>query len=95
MRIWDIQELAAIACGLTEDQYSELLNSGKADEMLDEMLNSKFGMDLEQFSNVAEALLKFTPVLQSPLSGDLHHVFGVSEGSSGFRAILKAKAKPS
>lgn len=83
-----MQELAGAALGLTEDQTEDIING---DEDFDTPLLEKFNVDFEQFSNVAEALLKLTPVLKSPLSGDLDHAF-VKQVEGGYLAIIKTPA---
>ncbi|WPC72969.1 hypothetical protein [Vibrio porteresiae] len=88
MRHWELQELAGAALGLTEDQTEEIIDS---DEDFDTPLLKKFNIDFEQFSNVAEALLKLTPVLKSPLSGELDHAF-VKQVDGGYLAIIKTPA---
>ncbi|WP_345861253.1 hypothetical protein [Shewanella algae] len=88
MRYWEVQELAGAALGLTEDQTEDIING---DEDFDTPLLEKFNVDFEQFSNVAEALLKLTPVLKSPLSGDLDHAF-VKQVKGGYLAIIKTPA---
>ncbi|HCH2416250.1 TPA: hypothetical protein NKS14_004568 [Vibrio parahaemolyticus] len=88
MRCWEMQELAGAALGLTEDQTEDIING---DEDFDTPLLEKFNVDFEQFSNVAEALLKLTPVLKSPLSGDLDHAF-VKQVEGGYLAIIKTPA---
>lgn len=85
-RYWDIQQLAAYATGMTEDQYSEFLNN---DGDFDELLHEKFEIEFEQFSKVAEALLLLTPKVQAGISGDVYHAF-VNDGAM----VLRTKVEP-
>lgn len=88
MRYWDLQELAGAALGLTEEQIEEIING---DEDFDTPLLEKFDVDFAQFSGVAEALLKLTPVLTSPLSDERYHAF-VKQAKEGSIAIIKTPA---
>ena len=47
--------------------------------------------DFEKFYELIDDLLRFTPVLKSPLTGTLSHCFGVIENKDTglFRAIIK------
>jgi hypothetical protein len=47
--------------------------------------------DFEKFYELIDDLLRFTPVLKSPLTGTLSHCFGVIEDKDTglFRAIIK------
>ena len=47
--------------------------------------------DFDRFYELINDLLKFTPVLKSPLTGTLSHCFGVIENKDTglFRAIVK------
>lgn len=47
--------------------------------------------DFEKFYELIDDLLRFTPVLKSPLTGTLSHCFGVIEDKNTglFRAIVK------
>lgn len=47
--------------------------------------------DFERFCELIDDLLKFTPVLRSPITGTLSHCFGVIENKDTglFRAIVK------
>lgn len=80
-----MQELAGAALGLTEEQTAEIING---DEDFDTPLLDKFDVDFEQFSRVAESLLKLTPVLKSELSGGLNHCF-VRKTDCGYESIVK------
>lgn len=64
---FEVQELACYVCGLTEKQTDELLN--KDDRSEEELLFDRYGIDFEQFYNIVSDLIKFTPVVQTALSG--------------------------
>ena len=89
MRHWEMQELAGAALGLTEDQTDAVINDS---EDFDTPLFEKFGVDFEQFSKVAEALLPLTPVLKSPLTDDRNHAF-VRQVEGGYIAIIRTPAE--
>lgn len=88
MRHWEIQELAGAAMGWTEEQTKELING---DEDFDTPLLETLGVDFQQFSKVAEALLKLTPVVTSQVSDSREHAF-VKQVEGGYIAIIKAPA---
>lgn len=68
---FDLQEMAALACGMTESQSDEVINS---DEDFDTPLMDKLGVDFEQFSAVVEAILNDgkLKIGQSPLTGKIY-----------------------
>lgn len=68
----DLQMLAGAALGMTEEQTEAIIND---DENFDDPLLEKFGVDLEQFGEIAEALLPFTPTLRSELTETIYHAF--------------------
>lgn len=87
MDYFDSQMLAGAALGLTEDQTDEIIND---DEDFDSPLMEKFGVDLEQFTKIAEALLPLTPVIGSELTKQLYHAFG-RKAEGHWLAIVKQK----
>lgn len=64
---YDTLELANAVLGL--DEYNE--DFDKAEELLDE----RFNVSLEDFGKIAQALMKFTPGVASPLTGTLYQGF--------------------
>ncbi|HCE2091504.1 TPA: hypothetical protein NGT02_004521 [Vibrio parahaemolyticus] len=90
MRHWALQELAVAALGMTEEQYEEVLNG---DEDFDTPLHEKFGVDFDQFSQVAEALLKLTPVVTKGISKENVHAFVKLEEGHG-TIIIESPYKP-
>jgi hypothetical protein len=89
MNYFESQMLAGAALGMTEDQIEVILDD---DEDFDSPLMEKFGVDLEQFTKIAEALLPLTPMVQSELSNEILHAFGRRMGS-GWLAITTQKAE--
>lgn len=90
MDYFDLQLLAGAALGLTEEQTDEIIND---DEDFDTPLMEKFGVDFEQFSEVASALIHLTPTVQSPLTGKVSHAFVRQLGGGNCVAIAKIDAK--
>lgn len=86
----DLQILAGAALNLTEEQTEEIIND---DEDFDTPLLEKFGVDLEQFGEIASALLPFTPTLHSELTKTVYHAFVRQMGGGSCMAIVKQKAK--
>lgn len=71
MNYRDAQELACAILGLN---YDDLVDEGRENE-IDEALYEKFEIDMDQFVNIVEALLPFTPVVQAGLTGNKYHAF--------------------
>ncbi|MGR5465473.1 hypothetical protein ACPV5G_21305, partial [Photobacterium damselae] len=66
MSHFEFQQLAGVVLGLTDKQIDDIIDN---DEDFDTPLLEKFAIDFDQFTLIAEELLKLTPVLTSPLSG--------------------------
>lgn len=68
---FDLQEMAGLCCGLTEEQSDNIIND---DEDFDTPLLEKLGVDFEQFSAVAEAILNndLLKMGYSPLSKNIY-----------------------
>lgn len=90
MNYFDLQQLAGAALGMNEVQTDAIIDGN---EDFDTPLTEKFGIDFEQFSEVAQALLPLTPTVQSPLTGTIIHAFVRQLGDGKFLAIAKMKAK--
>lgn len=83
MRHWEIQELLCFASGMNDDQADDFCdNNGDYDSLAFDT----FAVDFEQFEQIAEALLKLTPLVESPLTGDVYHCFA---DVAKQRAIIK------
>lgn len=68
---WDIEELACVVLGKTEDELDEIINNGTIDEFLVE----RYGIDFETYSQIVKDLLYFTPHVSGALSGEKYHAF--------------------
>ena len=71
MNYYDAQILA---CAILGVNYDDLVDEGREDE-IEEAIYVKFGIDMEQFTNIVEALLPFTPIVQAGLTGNMYHAF--------------------
>ena len=89
----DYQELALAALGYTEEASERIMNSENTDEVIDDQLCDKFNLDYDSFVDLVAVLLKFTPVLQSPISKEVYHAFGRLHNNGTFIAILKQKVE--
>lgn len=89
MSHFEFQQLAGVVLGLTDKQIDDIIDN---DEDFDTPLLEKFAIDFDQFTLIAEELLKLTPVLTSPLSGVVDHAF-VKQTKSGYLAIIKMPVK--
>lgn len=72
MRHWEIEELLCRASGMSSEEHETFVNENND---VDNLVYETFGLDFEQFSTVVEALLKFTPLVESPLTGKVRHAF--------------------
>ncbi len=68
---WEIEELAGYAMNMSEEQVETMLNDGLTDELLYE----KFEVDLEIFTKVIKAVLPFTPLIKTAITGKLCNGF--------------------
>ncbi len=85
MKHWEYEELAALLIsGGDSDKADEIINN----EDVDSVLYEKFGFDFDQFMAVADELIKFTPLVESPMTGKVFHAF-VCNGV----AVVKEEAK--
>lgn len=80
-------EVQELACAILGVNYDDLVDEGREDE-IEEAIYVKFGIDMEQFTNIVEALLPFTPIVQAGLTGNKYHAFVNEKGS---RMIVKQK----
>ncbi len=84
---FELQELVAdIVCGGNEELIEEMHENENFDEAL--MARYEEQVDLHIFEMIVEDLIKYTPVLQSPLTKELFHALGKRKGDS-FVAICK------
>lgn len=67
----EVQELACAILGLN---YDDLVDEGRESE-IEEKLYEKFEISMEQFFNIVEALLPYTPIVQAGISGNKYHAF--------------------
>lgn len=87
MKKVEIQLLAEQALGLTPDQADALIDNG---EDYDTPLKERFGVDLETFGRIANALIPLTPVIEQPKTHQLIHAFVQFQDGRG--AILAKQA---
>lgn len=71
MIYYEVQELACAILGIS---YDNLVDEGRESE-IEEILYEKFEISMEQFSNIVEALLPFTPIVEAGISGNKYHAF--------------------
>ena len=63
----DAEELAAHVCGLDTENYTS--------EKIEDALYDRFECSFEQFHEIAEALVKFTPINTSAITGNKYRGF--------------------
>ncbi|WP_148612334.1 hypothetical protein [Aeromonas sobria] len=88
--LWQVQDLAAAALGMSEDEWDRIQDESAEDETLNQQLEERFGVDLEQFGNVVDALLPFTPIVE--INGNRYHAFAVEQNGIG-RCLVKQLVK--
>lgn len=82
MNDWDIEELAYRALGKTEEEAENEINNGDIDEAIYE----KYDCSFETYCLIVNDLIKFTPLVRSPLTDKCFHAFVDNEQQ---RAIVK------
>ena len=85
MNTWDIEELAYRAMGKTEEQTEDAIDNGDIDEAVYE----KYDCSFDTYCQIVNDLIKFTPLVESPLTGTKFHAFVDVEQQ---RAIVKVDA---
>ena len=68
---WEIEELAYRAMGKSEKETEEQLENGNIDNALDE----KYDCNFETYCDIVKDLIKFTPLVASPLTDTEFHAF--------------------
>ena len=86
MLSWDIEELAYRAMGKTEEQEENEVNNGD----IEQAIFDTYDCDFSTYQNIVNDLIKFTPILSSPLSGEKFHAFVDTKQE---RAIVKLKVE--
>jgi hypothetical protein len=72
MDYWEVEDLAMAMLGLDEDTADI--------EAVEHALDDKYGVSLESFMKIAEALMPFTIPAKAAISGELFHGF-VKDGA--------------
>jgi len=85
---WEIEELAYMAMGKTEDETEDAINNGDIDDAIFE----KYNISFEQYCDIIKDIMPFTPKVQAGISGKLFHAFVVENNGAG-RAIVKQEVK--
>lgn len=82
-----IQRLAEKILGLTTRETDDLIENGGD---YDTPLKESFGVDLQTFGKIANALIPLTPIIQEPNTERLIHAF--VEFQNGHGTILAKEA---
>lgn len=85
-------ELAAYALGYSEDEYILLSESMTFELDLRIEILSKLGVSIECFSNVANALLPLSPIVNTELRMQQAHVFVTTATHNGDCRVVLSKA---
>jgi hypothetical protein len=84
MNCLDAEELADAVLGLTEDQVNDAPD-------YDALLDDKFGVDLETFASIADALLPFTLPARTAITGELYKGFAKDGASPRLEPLVRAE----
>ncbi len=84
---WEIEELAYMAMGKSEEETEEEINNGDIDDAIYE----KYDISFDQYCDIVKDLLPFTPKIQTSISGNVSHAFVIEKDGHG-RAIVKIDA---
>jgi hypothetical protein len=57
---------------------------------LEEALTNRYEMSFEAFRCIADLLIQFTPVVESPLTGEKFHAFIDNDGIAIAKAVIKS-----
>jgi len=68
---WDIEELAYRAIGKTDEEAEKEINNGD----IEQAVYDKYECSFETYCSIVNDLLKFTPLVSSPLTGKNYHAF--------------------
>ena len=64
---WEIEELACLACGKTEEETDKIIDDGDVDNLL----NDKYEISFEQYCQIVKDLLLFTMIVKTELTNNL------------------------
>ncbi len=85
--IWDTEELALRATGLSSEEADKAINDHVD---IDDVLYEAYEISFEQYQKIVADLLPFTPLVSSPMSGKNYHAFVDTKEQ---RAIIKLEEK--
>lgn len=68
---WDIEELAYHTADYTDEEITAAIDDGD----INQFISDKYGCEFDTYCAIVEDLIYFTPVVQSPLSGECFHAF--------------------
>ena len=89
------QELALFVLGYSQHEVEKMIEKEDIQDLdIKHLLNEKFDVDIDTFINLADALLKFTPPIESPLSKKRYHSFAVQLNKRNLRSIIKIEVEP-
>lgn len=62
--LWEIEELACLACGKSEEETDEIINDGAVDDLL----LGKYDIDFEQYYDIVKDLIPFTTPVRTAIT---------------------------
>jgi len=68
---WEVEELACVVCGKSEEETEQVLN----DSLVDDILYEKYEIDFETYYEIVKDLLPLTPVITTALTETRYHAF--------------------
>lgn len=79
-------ESIELACAILGLDYDNSFDKGLETAIVDEALYNKFGIGIDQFHELAKALLPFTLFGKFLVTGELYHCFFVEK--NGLRTVM-------
>ncbi len=71
MDFFDLAELAGAALKLSNEQTGKAIE----DNSIEDLVEDRFGIEFDQFGEVAEALLTLTPIIERGFRKERHNAF--------------------
>lgn len=75
---YEIEELACLVCGKSEEETNEIISNYDVDNMI----YNKYDIDIDTYINIVQDLLPFTSPVETALTKEKYHAFiNLKEGT--------------
>ena len=88
----DYIEVEQLACLMLNKDYDSLIKK-YGEDAVSIAFSEAYGVELFDFWDILEDLIKFTPSWVSPLTGEVYQGFVVPEDGGIMRAIIKQRVQ--